>query len=103
MMGIAALAMGVGCAGFAQVFYKRYISVGRHRRHLAITIGLFVLAQGSFFLALTQLSIGVVYMSTAITQVLVLAASKWMLGEQVSRHHVQAVVIIGLGLALYVS
>jgi drug/metabolite transporter (DMT)-like permease len=53
------------------------------------------------YIALHRLDIGTVYIGTGITQVLVLALSRVVLREKLTRDHIFAVVLIVSGLALY--
>jgi multidrug transporter EmrE-like cation transporter len=62
---------------------------------------LFGTAQIGFFAALTQLEVGVVYMSTGVVQIMVLTLSRSVLREHVTRDHVIAVILIVGGLVVY--
>ena len=100
-MAIALLAAALLCTAFAQFFYKLYYVRDRQRSMLLRALVLFALAQLGFFFALTRLDIGVVYMSTGMIQVLMLALSRFALGENVTGNHVVAVMLIVGGLAMY--
>ena len=101
MTGALVLGVAVTATAFAQVSYKLFFVRGRRFAILAAAIGFFVLAQLSFFGALTQLDIGVVYMALGLTQVLVLFLSGRILGERITRDHAVAVAAIVSGMALY--
>lgn len=103
MIAVAVLTMAVTSTALAQVSYKRYFSSDRTRVLLVAALGLFALAQVGFFAALTRLDVGVVYMSTGITHVLVIGLSRFVLRERVTRHHLIAVALIAGGLVLYAS
>ena len=88
--------LGALCAtALAQLFYKLYFSAHK-RAYLVLSIGCFVAASLCAYLALKQLGIGMVYMSTALTQLMVAVLAWRVLGEPITRDH-------GIGLALIVS
>lgn len=101
MMGPAFLAMALACTALAQLSYKLYFAAGRRLPVLLRALVLFGVAQIGFFAALTQLEVGVVYMSTGVVHVMVLALSRSVLREHVTRDHVIAVVLIVGGLFFY--
>lgn len=100
-MAIALLAAALVSTAFAQFSYKLYFVRDRQRSILFRAIALFALAQLGFFFALTQLEIGIVYMSTGVIQLLVLALSRFALRENVTGNHFFAVLLIIGGLVLY--
>ncbi len=87
----------------AQVSYKAFFSSGRRVALLATAMGLFVVAQGGFLFALTEIDVGVVYMSMGLVQVMVLVLSYAVLRERITRHHIVAVAAIIGGLVLYAA
>lgn len=97
---LAALALGLACTAFGQVAFKLWAQ-RRGAVRLAVALGLFVVAQLSFFAALTGLELGLVYMSTALSQVLVLALSHRVVGERLTRDHAIGVGLIVAGVLLY--
>ena len=103
MMAPVSLAAGLICTAFAQYSYKSYYVRSRSRPILLRALILFAVAQVGFFVALTGLEVGVVYMSTGVIHVLVLALSKFGLRENVNRNHLVAVALIVGGLLLYAS
>ena len=100
-MSVFALAVGLTGTAVAHVTYKTFVARGRRIALFLIAMGLFGLAQAGFFVALTGLEVGVVYMSTAITHALVLALSRFVLGEEIGRHHLVAIGLVTIGLVLY--
>ena len=100
-MSAVALAVGLTGTAVAHVTYKTFVARGRRLVLLLAAMGLFGLAQLGFFVALTGLDVGIVYMSTAFTHALVLALSKFVLGEEVGRHHLVAIALVTIGLVLY--
>ena len=101
MIGAGILALALATTATAQVCYKLYFVGGKRPAVLAAALALFAIAQVVFFISLTRLDVGVVYMSTGFIQVLVLALSKFVLRERVTRDHVFAVALIAGGLILY--
>jgi undecaprenyl phosphate-alpha-L-ara4N flippase subunit ArnE len=100
-MALAVLLLALSSTAFAQLFYKLYVSKRRRLSLLALALSLFALAQIGFFVALTLLDLGVVYMSTGLIQVIVLLLSRFVLKENISRDHWIAVGLIWGGLVLY--
>lgn len=96
----AALAAALLCTAFGQVFYKMFFTAKR-RRYLAIAILTFVMIPPLSYLALRNLTIGLVYMSTALTQVMVLVMSRYMLKETITRQHMLASALLVVGIILY--
>ena len=101
-MAVLCLLAALVCTAVGQVAYKAHVD-RRRGPLLAVALGLFAVAQLGFFLALTGLDVGVVYMSMGLSQVLVLILASRVLGESVTRHHVVAAGLILGGLALYVA
>ena len=101
MIGAAVLSVALASTAFAQLSYKLYFVRGRPLRMLGTALTLFLLAQLGFFFALTQLEVGVVYMSTGLVHLLVIALSKFVLDEDITRDHVVAVAMIATGLVVY--
>ena len=85
----------------AQVSYKFWISRNRARSVLLIALGLFAAAQVGFFVSLTTLEVGLVYMSTGLIHVAVLLLSYFVLEERLTMDHWIAVALIGGGLVIY--
>lgn len=96
------MALGAAVAGtaFGQVAYKLHF---RRRGPLALPVAavLFVGASACAYLALRTLPLGTVYMSTALTQLLVAALARPVLGERLTRDHAVALALIVSGVVLY--
>jgi drug/metabolite transporter (DMT)-like permease len=86
----------------AQVAFKLRFTTER-RAWLAAAILLFLCATGGSYLALQGLSIGMVYMSTALTQVLVAGLSRWVLREPLTADHGVGLVLIVAGIVVYAA
>ena len=95
------LALALLSTAGAQVSFKIYVSKTRAKCHITAALSMFVLAQIGFFFALTELDVGLVYMSTGLTHVTVLLLSYFVLEEPITRHHWMAVALICGGLGLY--
>ena len=85
---------------FGQVMFKLFFR-RRHYIWLATAIGFFAVAPVCNYLALQSLGIGMVYMSTALTIVLVVGMSHLVLGERLSRDHGIATLLIVCGVLIY--
>ena len=83
-----------------QLTYKLYY-LRKARWLLAATAGLFLLAPFFSYLAQRELSLDVVYMSTSLTIVMVMAGSALWLGETVQRSHYWGAALIIGGILLY--
>ena len=99
MSAVLVLAAALACTAAGQLSFKLVFT--RNRRFLPLALLLFVVAQVCFFLSLRVLPLGVVYMSTGITHALVLGASRFVLGEAVTRSHALASAMIVAGIAIY--
>ncbi|MDH5527346.1 MAG: EamA family transporter [Nitrospirota bacterium] len=99
---LAALAGALISTALAQVSYKAYF---RDRRLplLVLALGLFVSAAACSYLALRGLTLGVVYMSTALTHVMVAALSWRLLGERLTRDHGIGLALITAGIVMYAA
>ncbi len=97
------LAGALTATALAQVSYKAYFSRSRRLALLATALGLFVVAQLGFLVALTDLEVGVVYMSMGLVQVMVLVLSYTVLRERITPDHIVAVALIVGGLVLYAA
>ena len=73
----------------------------RRRWFFATAMCLFIVAQFTNYLALHRLPIGTVYISTGITQILILILSMLVLKEKITRDHVIAALLVASGLVLY--
>ena len=95
-----ALAGALCATALAQLFYKLYFR--SHRKvHLVLSVGCFLSASLCAYGALKGLTIGMVYMSTALTQLLVIGLAHFVLGERLSRDHGIAMALIVSGIVIY--
>lgn len=101
-MGIylLALLLALLLTAAGQVLFKRYHHTRRPwDRRLAVA--LFVAVPVINFVSLRGLSFGLVYMSTAATQVLVLLMSHLFLGERIPPRALPGIALILAGIVLY--
>ncbi|MDH3687375.1 MAG: hypothetical protein OEP95_14175 [Myxococcales bacterium] len=99
MSAVLLLSAALACTAAGQLSFK--LVFARSRWFLPLALLLFVAAQVCFFLSLRVLPLGVVYMSTGITHALVLGASRFVLGETITRSHALATGLIIGGIAIY--
>jgi len=93
--------IGALCAtALAQLTYKLYFK-DHSRPYLVVSITCFVAASLCAYLALKELNIGMVYMSTALTQLLVVGMAYRILGEPLTRDHGIGMAFIVSGIVLY--
>lgn len=94
----------LGCAivftAAAQTLYKLFAE-NRKLPFLISTIALFVATPIMSYLALRELSLGVVYMSTGLTYILVLMSSRFVLRESVEKRQIFAVALIVAGVGVF--
>ncbi len=103
-LSLTALALSLVATAAGQVLYKGFFAAaGKPRRWLWIAgaIACFLAAPVGSYLALLKLRIGMVYMSAALTHIMVVGASRALLREPLTRHHVIALVLIVSGVVLY--
>lgn len=99
-MSIFFLACALIFTALAQTCYKLY-SLKRRRVYIVATILLFVLTPVMSYLALRELSLSVVYMSTGLTYILVLLAARFVLHERIAGRQLTAVSLIALGVVVF--
>jgi len=95
-----ALSVSFCATALGQVVYKLFAK-SHAMRHLLASGMFFVVAVFTSYFALRQIGVGVVYIGTALTQILVLILSKYVLQEHLSRDHFIAIGLISIGLAAY--
>ena len=100
IFSIVALVASLTCTAAGMVTFKQYYRSGK-RSDLVWAIVLFAGVPITTFFALRGLSLGFVYMSTAVTQVLVLAMSHFFLGERIPRRALPAIGLILVGIVIY--
>jgi EamA-like transporter family. len=100
MLSIVSLLGALGATAVAQVYYKKY-SLKNDRGNLYITILLFGVVPPLTYLAIKGLGLGVVYISTSITYVLVALAGWRMFGEVPTPRRIAAMAFILTGILVY--
>lgn len=92
---IALLATAIG-----QLLFKlHYQRPGN--RYLYGALGTFILIPPVTYVALVNISLAAVYMSTALSNVLVLVMSRVVLKERISRRHAMAATLIIVGIMVF--
>ena len=99
-MEILALIGAIMATASAQIFYKLVFRYNKSRL-LLLSILFFFAASVFTYLALGALNIGLVYMSMAVTQLLIVALSYFVLGERLTMSHGFGMVLIISGLFIY--
>ena len=99
-MSFIYLACAIVLTAFEQISYKLY-SQRRSLIYLALTIGLFCFIPFMNYLALRDLTLSVVYMSTGLTYVLVMFFAKYILNEEIRKQHTYAIVLIVSGVVVF--
>lgn len=83
-----------------QFFYKKF-ALNKKKIYLIISVSLFAMVPLFNFIALKEISIDIVYMSTSLTIILVIFLSKVFLNEKVDIKLYSGVLIILLGIIIY--
>jgi len=83
-----------------QFFYKKF-ALNKKKIYLIISVSLFAIVPLFNFIALKEISIDIVYMSTSLTIILVIFLSKVFLNEKVDIKLYSGVLIILLGIIIY--
>ena len=97
---ILALAGALATTAAAQVAYKAY-SLGRGRGLLVLTIVLFAMAPVLTYVAVKAYGVGLVYIATALTYILVALAGWRLFGERLGARRVAAMALIFCGILIY--
>ena len=97
---VLALAASLISTAGGMVMFKHYYR-SRDRLHFAYSILLFAAVPLTTFVALQGLTLGLVYMSTAATHVLVLVMSFFFLGERIPPRVLPGVALILAGILVY--
>jgi multidrug transporter EmrE-like cation transporter len=100
IFSIVALIASLVCTAAGMVTFKQYYRTGR-RADFIWAIVLFAGVPITTFFALRGLSLGFVYMSTAITQVLVLGMSHYLFDDRIPPRALPAIVLILAGIVIY--
>ncbi|WP_111265585.1 DMT family transporter [Marilutibacter maris] len=97
---LSALMAALFVTASAQVAFKQY-SNGAGRGYLVLTVMLFASAPPLTYLAVKAYGVGTVYVSTAITYILVALAGWRLFGESPTPRRVLAMGLILLGVLIY--
>ncbi|MCJ7701310.1 MAG: EamA family transporter [Anaerolineales bacterium] len=100
MVSWIALIGALFSTALGQAFFK-YSFQMKKNTYLAIAIGFFVVTPLLSYIALQRLYISTVYMSTAVTQVIILGLSRFFLKEELTKDHFVAITFILLGVIIF--
>lgn len=99
---LLALVAALTTTALAHVAYKQY-SLDRNRLYLLVTVGLFGVTPALTYLAVKAFGIGLVYIATSMTYVIVAIAGRVVFGERLTRRTIVAMLLIVSGVLLYGS
>ncbi len=94
------LAIALFATATGQLLFKMYY-VRARRVFLFSALGTFIIVPAFSYLALLNLSLAAVYMSTAFTNVLVLVMSRIFLDEIIAKRHMIAMAFIVAGIFIF--
>ncbi len=98
---ISALILALVCTAFGQLNYKLFFVRGKCWTNLILAVAFFCTIPICAYFALKQLAVGLVYMCTALTQLMILGLSHYVLKEKFTGNHAMALVLIISGIVLY--
>jgi|CXWL01.1.fsa_nt_gi drug/metabolite transporter (DMT)-like permease len=96
----AALSISYIVTAFGQVVYKLFAHT-KNRWHFLWAITFFIVAPFTSYIALKKIEVGMVFIGAAISQVLIMVMSHYVLKEKITKDHIISTVLILLGLFLY--
>lgn len=97
---LASLAVALLATSIGQLLFKlHYQRPGS--RYLYGALGTFILIPPVTYLALINISLAAVYMSTALSNILVLVMSRIVLKERITRRHAIAATLIIIGIIVF--
>lgn len=99
-MAFIFLGLALVTTAISQFFLKLY-HVKQNRLYILMAICLFSITPVFTFTALRELSLSTVYVSTAITQVMVLFLAKQFLNEKISTNQIKGVALILFGIVIF--
>ncbi|MFC7301542.1 EamA family transporter [Cognatiluteimonas weifangensis] len=100
MLGDLALIGAIVATTVAQISYKKR-SIGGSREYLIAAIAFFAVTPALTYIAVKILGVGITYMSTSVTYILVSIAGWVIFGETIKRRKVLALSLIATGIATY--
>ncbi|MHC4772731.1 MAG: EamA family transporter [Planctomycetota bacterium] len=97
---ISLIAALVGTA-LGQLNFKLFFVKNRCWTNMIAAAAFFCAVPFCSYFALRQLSVGLVYMCTSVTQLMVLGLSHYILKEKLTKNHVIALTLIIAGILIY--
>ncbi len=92
-----ALSVSYIVTAIGQVIYKMYAHT-KNPWHFFWAVAFFIIAPFTSYIALQKLSVGMVFIGAAFSQVLILIMSKYTLKETLTKDHFISMTLILLGL-----
>ena len=99
-MAVVALSMAILANSASHVLFKHSLVTQKLSMKL-VAVLLFAIVPGLVYLALKNLSLSTVYMSTSLTQVLILLAAKFLFHEMINTRKIVAISLIILGILIF--
>ena len=99
-MAIVALSIAILATSASHVLFKHSLLTDKLSMKL-LAVSLFTIVPGFAYLALKSLSLSTVYMSTSLTQVLVLLGAKFLFDEIINTRKIVAISLIVLGILVF--
>ena len=98
---ITALIAALTGTALGQLNFKLFFVRNKQGKYLLFALLFFCTVPLCSYIALHRLTIGLVYMCTAVTQLVVLGLSYFVLKEKLNRHHAIALLLILTGIVVY--
>lgn len=97
---LTALIFALVLTATGQILFRMHYQRTGHL-YLVAAVGTFATVPLLIYLALLNLTLALVYMSTALVHVLVLVMSRFVLGEQLANRHYLAILLITCGIIVF--
>lgn len=97
---LTALIFALVLTATGQILFRMHYQRTGHL-YLAAALGTFAIVPLLIYFALLNLTLALVYMSTALVHVLVLIMSRLVLGEQLVKRHYLAIMLITAGIIVF--
>ncbi len=94
------LFIAISATSLGQFFYKLFFQK-KNTLFVILAVSLFISVPLFSYYALQEIDINIVYMSTAVTHILVIFLSKMFLNEQIQLEKMYAVLVVFFGMIVY--
>jgi len=95
-----ALSITYVVTAFGQVILKLFAKTN-NKWHLFWALAFFIIAPFTSYIALKKIGVGMVFIGVAVSQVLIVIMSHYILKEKISKDHVISMIFILVGLFAY--